>query len=910
MKKSMLRVTATLMALAMVVGMLVVVPMTSNATTAPSNTDVPFTMGKGYPLPEGATTWDGTMSEGLTVADPEQPAGTKTNPYLIYNVQDFEYFRTTASTEEAPVLDSAAGSTADTYFKLMGNVYYCDENYKGSSPGGTNGSYTFTGNLDGNGYGIYNAYLTPQSWKGGALFNTVKGTIENLSFYGFYASTYNSGSIKSACLSWSFTGTMQNCHVINSTLRGQYIGGFSNSIGEGTVISDCTVSGVVGSYSDGSKGDVGAFAGSVSANSTVTEKTIFKNCTNYATLSILTNDTLAGGIVGTIGNSAEPIIEIELDNCVNYGSVETETFKPVVGGLVGKIYMFVKSVIKNSVNYGNMTAGGNVGGLVALLDANWKSTPLTLDHCANYGDITSTGNAAGGLVSNLNQARATFNWTNCVNYGNITAAQYAGGILGISSSNQYSSNIVNLTNCATYGNITATTSDAGFVFGYISQRSNGTDFTITNFVADGTVTAPTHATAITGQLNVNSGNTPSGVSNINLTNVFVRGTVSATAEDGVAAVFSTGTNNAKGNTFTMNNCGFNLDITANGVAVTTGWVDSTGVANNVEYNAISADVFAGTAEGTTVGTMLNTYAYTNSCTPWAQTETSPVLVTALGISGATMSLSSNMALNMKLAASTLAGLTVTNVAFVDADGNGINAVKDDLGRYSASYVKRAADMAKEMKLHLVITIAGNEYVSTNILTYSPLTYLTNLYADYTGEKQSEANATKVLNVVTAMLGYGAAAETKDSGATTIAAKMTALGITAPTFTEDYTDHISGVVTEDDKTAINNIAQVGATLTGGMELTFAMKNTAYTALSIADFGTFTADENGKITVTGINAAMIKDTLRLTFTGDGVDGISANFTVGDFLESRRDNADETALAEATILYMMAARAYVLN
>ncbi len=27
-------------------------------------------------------------------------------------------------------------------------------------------------------------------------------------------------------------------------------------------------------------------------------------------------------------------------------------------------------------------------------------------------------------------------------------------------------------------------------------------------------------------------------------------------------------------------------------------------------------------------------------------------------------------------------------------------------------------------------------------------------------------------------------------------------------------------------------------------------------------------------------------------------------------RRDNADESALAEATILYMMAARAYVLN
>ncbi len=158
----------------------------------------------------------------------------------------------------------------------------------------------------------------------------------------------------------------------------------------------------------------------------------------------------------------------------------------------------------------------------------------------------------------------------------------------------------------------------------------------------------------------------------------------------------------------------------------------------------------------------------------------------------------------------------------------------------------------------------------------------------------------------------AVAEAKDKGISVTETDVAlatgataALDFTATGYAPDMTD----------KAAINAIAATGATLTGGIEMTFTLnaEAPAYTTLTVEGLGTFDIDGN-KFTVTGIHAGAITNVLKLTFSGEGLTDVTASFTVGDFLEARRMNenatTEEIALAEATIMYMMAVRAYAMT
>ncbi len=935
MKTNGIRVLAMLLSVIMVMGVLAVLPFSASAYHMDDKLD-DGSRPKGVQVPDGITVYDGVQTatpENGAVALERDDDGA----FLIQSAAEFMYFRNVLAVQETLLIgatdavaeDLTSLPAAEATFKLTCDIALNTYDYGawhshngfGAVPTGT-----FAGTFDGGNHTIYNLYEF--NAKEVALFQTVTGTVKNLNFAGARIMNNSVGTYDgtySALVAINLDGTVDNVHGTSCSFKGTYAAGIATIMLNGAIIKNCSMDGTV----------TGSFVAGIAASHRDTNETTegtyitIKDCVNRADVTNTASQdapnpiAVAAGILGSEQNYNNQSTGFRIVDCVNEGTITAQKY---AAGIVGVSHKATQeATITDCVNRGNVVtsvAGGVSGGIAGDVPGSGGDAEHTTPYftrCYNYGNVTAVG-TAGGVVGRTNPDDKGYSekgafFRDCGNYGKVTSDGVAGGILGQTSGLSYVGNVnLYFSNCISAGDVEGGTI-AGGLIGQADIR--GTTIAVAGCMIACNVTGVTQAAALLG----NAANQESN-GTVALTNTWVTGTVTV-AEGGTAALIAISAKTTP-TKLTATDSGFAVTVKVGETTLTAEEMAGAYYKNsesafipvesykdgsttvNARYPVTDIKSFTdGTAK-----TSLNTYATKNGYTTWVQGNKVPTTLRTLGFTGATMSLSSNMALNMKLDASTLAGLTVTNVAFVDAEGNGINAVKDDLDRYSASYVKRAADMAEEMKLHLVITIAGTEYVSTNILTYSPLTYLTNLYADYTGEKQSEANATEVLDVVTAMLGYGAAAETKDSGATTIAAKMTALEITAPTFTEGYTDHISGVVTEDDKTAINNIAQVGATLTGGMELTFTMKNTAYTALSIADFGTFTADENGKITVTGINAAMIKDALRLTFTGDGVDGVSANFTVGDFLESRRDNADETALAEATILYMMAARAYVLN
>ena len=100
-------------------------------------------------------------------------------------------------------------------------------------------------------------------------------------------------------------------------------------------------------------------------------------------------------------------------------------------GLFG--YIDSTAEIKNLTVRGSVTEtsakGSNstcVGGIVGYVNGAAKLTKLT-----NYSDVTMSRNYAGGIAGYVNGSAVL---TGCHNYGNVSAFQYAGGIVGYSTS--------------------------------------------------------------------------------------------------------------------------------------------------------------------------------------------------------------------------------------------------------------------------------------------------------------------------------------------------------------------------------------------------------------------------------------------------------------------------------------------
>lgn len=112
-----------------------------------------------------------------------------------------------------------------------------------------------------------------------------------------------------------------------------------------------------------------------------------------------------------------------IENCKNNARIsESDMFG---GGIVGELMHYSK--IKNCINNGYVTGGGDIGGI-----AGWTFDDSSILNCINLGEIknTNTGSAdTGGIVGNEN-ASSSFAINNCVNVGTVAGNGDVDAIIG------------------------------------------------------------------------------------------------------------------------------------------------------------------------------------------------------------------------------------------------------------------------------------------------------------------------------------------------------------------------------------------------------------------------------------------------------------------------------------------------
>ncbi len=210
----------------------------------------------------------------------------------------------------------------------------------------------------------------------------------------------------------------------------------------------------------------------------------------------ISNLTLSGEIhvegKTPIGGFVNRIDESIIDNCTNEINITSDTGNHSLGGIAG--WTTGDTVIKNSINKGNINNGNNIGGIIAY---NREGT-LTIENCKNYGKLENNlGDIIGGIVSKADYNAVKTIIKNSINYGEIKVNKtlnsviYVSGIMGISekeveitnSHNEgvinvkginvlnvggligYLQNIANITNSYNLGEINSSTS--GNIISYI-----------------------------------------------------------------------------------------------------------------------------------------------------------------------------------------------------------------------------------------------------------------------------------------------------------------------------------------------------------------------------------------------------------------------------------------------------------
>ncbi len=491
----------------------------------------------GTPLPEGAEPYDKVPSTALA------GEGTKDAPYLIENAADFVFFRSS----------EAANATADTYFKLTGDIYLNDGTY-GTSGTGTNfgSGPSFEGVLDGDGHTIFNFYTYVGTHEFGdyGLFNVLNGTVKNLTVDGVRAKTgyddmerHRFGTIATYV-----KGTVENVTVKNLYFKFNGAqGGIAGEALAGAQFINCTTYGLIEPHKSGTAGGII----SKYSDSTKTDFVTLKNCVNNTTIN--SPGATAGGMIGYVGGTAG-VKGVEMFNCVNNAAITAITY---AGGMVGQMYRCNNfNNFNYCVNNGNIktsdTQWGRSGGFIGLVRDGSGSVQVDVffRNCTNNGTIVGY-TKAGGFVGQINSdIKKGTEFYDCVNNGSVdalAATSSAGGFLGTAR------NRLIVVNSANYGTVGAggLSYNAGAVAG--DYLTGGTR--LEGFLNVGDVTATTNVGVLFGKLEINN-------TTITLTNVWANGTYTANdAANGLAGVFAGITNQATNTaTFAITGCGFDVAL--------------------------------------------------------------------------------------------------------------------------------------------------------------------------------------------------------------------------------------------------------------------------------------------------------------------------------------------------------------
>ncbi len=440
----------------------------------------------------------------------------QSQPYPIASLSDLETFRDMVNGGS-----TTANATLTESFALPTNSW---------TPIGSS-EYPYAGTFDGG----------SQTLSGLTISSTEAASV------GLFGYLVDGASVKDLTL----TGV-----AISSTGAGDYImgvGGIAGSIAitaTSVSISNCEVSGTIATTGGiAAGGVVGCVTSDVADGATI------EDCTNNATVTVTTANSVLTAVGGIVGNTTNTIIK----NSTNKGAIagtgtgtnnNVATVCSPTGGIVGSA---TSSTISDCTNDSaaviqTLGMGSNTvyvqgtGGIAGTIN-----TGTTVEDCINNAEITTSGTNVrfnGGVVGLANGTDGAPTIKNCKNTAWVTgSSHYCGGIVaGV----YFDATIENCHNSGAIGKESAYTSYGGIV-GVIVAGSRADIIGCSN---SGTVTlASSNQTFYAGGIlgNGSSANVAysEGVNNTNIIACYNTGTISntgstATPFGGIVGVLANG----------------------------------------------------------------------------------------------------------------------------------------------------------------------------------------------------------------------------------------------------------------------------------------------------------------------------------------------------------------------------------
>ncbi len=220
-----------------------------------------------------------------------------------------------------------------------------------------------------------------------------------------------------------------------------------------------------------------------------------KNCINTGDIHITAG--YCGGITSRLGGSGDGG-RLTVEGCVNTGNVTAD--KSNACGIVQ--YSNTPITMKNCVNTGDITAAGNAAGIhSSLANLDTAGVEMFVEGCVNTGKITATSGYVAGIICNLAEQKGAnmsaetpivLYVRNNINLGEVShtadKSNHVGGIVGYvwASQNKCYSVVENNIN---YGKITITSTGKHYA-GQIVAYTNSPYTVVKNNIGAGSVAGP------------------------------------------------------------------------------------------------------------------------------------------------------------------------------------------------------------------------------------------------------------------------------------------------------------------------------------------------------------------------------------------------------------------------------------
>ena len=424
----------------------------------------------------------GSKQFPFTIIQPWEGAGTNSNPYLIYNIDDFELLK--------QYVNSGEYNMNGVHFRLMNDLAYDPNTPNNYTTLGTEAK-RFFGYLHGYSHTISGIRINGSGSCLG-LFGGFQGYVNDITL----TDTQITGGEKvGAFVGDCLNGTVQGCHVTNSvTINGSnYVGGFVGTC-SGSTIQNCNgpitvvgsgnyVGGIVGASNGSTVKNLTLDGAQVTGNECVGG--IVGNKTNgnvencHVTNSVsLNGSNYVGGIVGannggTIQNCDGPATIVVSGNYVggiaganNGGTVKNLTLEGAqvtgnqrVGGIVGDN---TSGTVENCQATGSVTvsAAHHMGGIVGWNDQ------ATVRNCSSSATVNGTNTRVAGIVG-TNRGGTVVGCS--LNDAQVTGSSRVGGIVG--DNYDYNDAVSTVEDCHVSG--TVTLSGNSHVGGIVGWKDGG-----------------------------------------------------------------------------------------------------------------------------------------------------------------------------------------------------------------------------------------------------------------------------------------------------------------------------------------------------------------------------------------------------------------------------------------------------